>query len=74
MKHQFANQEKHNGCSTENTDIAMKITDAFVDVLHCPPDWVNVVFRETDPEDYYTAGISTARERAERAAKEKLEK
>lgn len=50
--------------------IAKKITDAFVDVLNCPPDWVNVVFRETDPADYYTAGISTAQERAERAAKE----
>ena len=60
------------GRTKEQQDaIAMKITDAFVDV---PPDWVNVVFRETDPEDYYTAGISTARERAERAAKEKLEK
>ena len=50
--------------------IAKKITDAFVDVLNGPPDWVNVVFRETDPADYYTAGISTAQERAERAAKE----
>lgn len=63
------------GRTKEQQDaIAMKITDAFVDVLHCPPDWVNDCVRETDPEDYYTAGISTARERAERAAKEKLEK
>ncbi len=59
------------GRTKEQQDaIAQKITDAFVDVLNCPPDWVNVVFRETDPTDYYTAGISTARERAERAAKE----
>ncbi len=51
----------------QQNEIAKKITSAFVDVLDCPPDWVNVVFRETDPADYYTAGISTAEERAMRA-------
>ena len=45
---------------------AKKITNAFVDVLGCPPDWVNVVFRETNPASYYTAGISVADERAQR--------
>lgn len=50
----------------QQNEIAKKITAAFVDVLDCPPHWVNVVFRETDPSAYYTAGISEADERAAR--------
>lgn len=42
--------------------IAEKLTDAFVDVLNCPRRHVTVVFRETDPRNYYTGGISEAQE------------
>lgn len=52
----------------QQDEIAKKITDAFVEVLNCPPGWVNVVFRETNPACYYTAGISEAQERAEKAS------
>ena len=46
----------------QQNEIAQKITDAFVDVLDCPRKWVTVVFRETNPANYYTAGISEAQE------------
>ncbi|MBQ3532996.1 MAG: 4-oxalocrotonate tautomerase family protein [Oscillospiraceae bacterium] len=44
--------------------IAEKLTDAFVEVLNCPRRHVTVVFRETDPANYYTGGISEAQEMA----------
>ena len=47
----------------QQNEIAVKITDAFTDVLGCPREWVNVVFRETDPKDYYEGGISVKQKR-----------
>lgn len=50
--------------------IAGKLTESFMEVLKCPKEEVIVIFRETPPNMYYTAGTSTSQKRMAKEVKQ----